>query len=195
MQHVGCGDRSPWTSDPGRAPRNVWTAATWTASCPKSVADKKLDQRIASNTWKPNLCMWGQKQGLHNSSLRNNLLLINDHTTQKPNPHLNSELFPIVSPVQTRGESQQAYIVLPYAWAAMFTPQYGCQIYHPLPARHTLTPLQQDRTDLAARGWRQRESASGRKKECERKEVQQHPRTQAHPGFLYQTTTSPQEEH
>lgn len=34
----------------------------------------------------------------------------------------------------------------------------------------------------------------GRKKECERKEVQQDPRTQAHPGFLYQTTTSPQEE-
>ncbi|KAK1904882.1 Acyl-lipid (8-3)-desaturase B, partial [Dissostichus eleginoides] len=35
---------------------------------------------------------------------------------------------------------------------------------------------------------------SGRKKECERKEVQ-HPRTQAHPGVLYQTTTSPQEKH
>lgn len=37
----------------------------------------------------------------------------------------------------------------------------------------------------------ERKRASGRKKECERKEVQQDPRTQAHPGFSISNNHQP----
>lgn len=151
--------------------QETWITATWAASCPKSVCDKRLDQRIASNTWKSVLCMWGQQHSLHEYSLRSHLLLINSQTTQNKGQILivNSGILPIFSPVETREGSQRAYIMLLYAWATMFTPQYGCQLYHPLPAQHTLTLLQQDRTNLAAREWGEKQRVGGRKNVRERK--------------------------
>lgn len=68
----------------------------------------------------------------------------------------------------------------------MFTPQRGCQIHHP-------PPVQQDRTDAAARerGEREGEWVGGRKNESERREVQQDPRTRAHPGFAVSNNNQP----
>ena len=53
---MGWEDRLPWTSDPGQTPVNMWITATWTTSCPKSVSDERLDQRMPSNTREHNSC-------------------------------------------------------------------------------------------------------------------------------------------
>lgn len=163
-------DTLPWTSDPRQAPGNVWITATWTASCARSVADKRWDQRIASNTLKANVCKW-RKTNINNNSSYAIICTWLTVITQKKGkiPYHDSKIFAIASRVQTREVSGLHKIMLPYAWAAMFTPQYDCQIYQPLSTERTLTLLQRDRTDLAARGWKER--AGGRKSARERKYI------------------------
>lgn len=136
--------------------------------------------------------MWGQTHCRHNS---NNLLLINNQITQSKGqiPHrLNSEIFPIVSPVQTREGSQPTGLHnAPLCMSSdVHTSVWLSNLPSPTRSAHTDTPS----AGPDGPGCQRMKGESGRKKECERKEVQQHPRTQAHPGFLYQTTTSPQEE-
>lgn len=81
--------------------------------------------------------MWGQKHSLHNSSLRNNLLLSNG---QIINPRLNSEIFPNVSPVKTK-EGSQHIVGAPLCMSSpVHTSVWLSNLPSPTHSAHTDTP-------------------------------------------------------
>lgn len=135
--------------------------------------------------------MWGQQQRRHNSGLHSHLFLISGQATQRRRPDSSSS-YPIVTHL-TGNKAGNFGVAPPRAFSGHArTPRFGCQRRTPpsaLSADADAVPAGPGKIWLPESDRRK----SGRKRRV-REKHKQDPRTEAPPGFLYQTATSSQEQ-